>query len=146
MTVAINHLCFLFNAICSKVIDPRQLDDLENEAFIVLFQLEMYFPPSFFDIMIHLILHLVREIWLCGLIFLQWMYPVERYIKVLKGYTKNQYQPEASIVESYAAKEAIEFCSQYIETVHSIGLPESRHDWTRGGKGTRGYNVVTMTQ
>jgi len=53
--IAITHFCFLFNAICSKVIDPRQLDDLENEATIVLCQLEMYFPPSFFDIMVHLI-------------------------------------------------------------------------------------------
>ena len=68
--VAITRLCFLFNAICSKVIDPQQLDDLENEATIVLCQLEMYFPPSFFDIMVHLIVHLVREIRLCGPFFL----------------------------------------------------------------------------
>jgi len=27
-----------------------------------------------------------------------------------------------------------------------VGVPETRHDRTRGGKGTRGYNVVTMTQ
>jgi len=53
--VAITHLCFVFNAICSKVIDPRQLDDLENKATIVLCQMEMYFPSSFFDIMVHLI-------------------------------------------------------------------------------------------
>ncbi|RZB99203.1 hypothetical protein D0Y65_021898 [Glycine soja] len=39
--VAITRLCFLFNAICSKVIDPQQLDDLENEAAIVLCQLEI---------------------------------------------------------------------------------------------------------
>ena len=89
--VAITRLCFLFNVIYSKVIDPQQLDDLENEVAIVLCQLEMYFPPSFFDIMVHLIVHLVREIQLCGPVILQWMYPVERYMKVLKGYTKNQY-------------------------------------------------------
>ena len=64
--VAITHLCFVFNAICSKVIDPRRLDELENEAAIVLCQMEMHFPPSFFDIMVHLIVHLVREIRLCG--------------------------------------------------------------------------------
>lgn len=67
--VAITRLCFLFNAICSKVINPHQLDDLENEAAIVICQLEMYFSPSFFDIMVHLIVHLVREIRLCGPIF-----------------------------------------------------------------------------
>jgi len=144
--VAITRLCFVFNAICSKVIDPATLDELENEAAIVLCQMEMYFPPSFFDIMVHLIVHLVREIRLCGPIFLWWMYPIERYMKVLKGYTKNQHQPEASIVERYVAEECIEFCSQYIEGGKAVGLPETRHGQTIGGKGTRGFNVVTMTR
>jgi len=45
--VAITRLCFFFNAICSKVINPHQLDDLENEVAIILCQLDMYFPPSF---------------------------------------------------------------------------------------------------
>ena len=39
----IYRLCFFFNAICSKVIDPKQLDNLENEASIILCELEMYF-------------------------------------------------------------------------------------------------------
>ena len=77
-------------------------------------------------------------------LFLQWMYPVECYIKVLKGYRKNQYQPKASIVERYVAKEAIEFCSEYIETASPLRLPQIRHDYTQGSRGTRGYNVVTM--
>ena len=142
--LAITHLCFFFNAICRKVINPQQLDDLENEASIILCELEMYFLPSFFDIMIHLIVHLVREIRLCGPIFLCWMYPVERYMKVLKAYTKNQYRPEASIVERYVAEETIEFCSEYINTATLVGLPQSRHDSTIQGRSTRGFNVVTM--
>ena len=97
-----------------KVIDPEKLDDLQNKAITILCQLEMYFPPSFFDIMVHLIVHLVREIRLCGPVYLRWMYPVERYMKILKGYVKNQYRPEASIVDRYIAEEAIEFCSGYM--------------------------------
>ena len=96
----------------------------------------MYFPPSFFDIMVHLIVYLVWEIRMCGLVFLRWMYPIERYMKVLKGYTKNQHRPEASIVERYVAEECIEFCSQYIEDGKPMGLPETRHDQTLAGKGT----------
>ncbi|RZB86718.1 hypothetical protein D0Y65_026692 [Glycine soja] len=139
-------LIFLIGLILIKVIDPRRLGELENEAAIVLCQMEMYFPPSFFDIMVHLIVHLVREIRLCGPVYLQWMYLVEWYMKVLKGYTKNQHQPEASIVERYVAEECINFCSQYIEAGKSIGVPETRNVRTpSGGKGTRGYNVVTMT-
>jgi len=41
------------------------------------------------------------------------MCPIERYIKILKGYVKNQYRPEASIIERYIAGEAIEFCTDY---------------------------------
>jgi len=64
--LVITRLFFFFNAICSKVLDPVKFDDLENEAAIILCQLEMYFPPAFFDIIIHLIVHLVREIKCCG--------------------------------------------------------------------------------
>jgi len=142
--VVITRLCFFFNAIYSEFIDPEQLDDLENEASIIICQLEMYFPLSFVDIMIHLLVHLVQEIWLCGFAFLWWMYPVKWYMKVLKSYMKNQYQLKASIVERYIIEEVIEFCSKYIETGTPVGLPQSRHDCTRQGRGTRGFNVVTM--
>ena len=74
------------------------------------------------------------------------MYPVEWNMKVLKGYSKNQYRPEASIVERYVAEESIEFCSQYIETVKFVGIPQTRHGRTWGGKGTRWYNIITMTR
>jgi len=59
----------------------------------------MFFPPSFFDIMVHLVVHLVREIKLCVLVYMRWMYPFEQYVKILKGYMKNQCRPKASIIE-----------------------------------------------
>ena len=108
---AITCMCIFFNAICRKVIDPVKLDELENEAATILCQLEMYFPHSRFDIMVHLIIHLVREIKCCGPIYLRWMYPVEQYMKILKGYTKNLQCLEAPIVERYIAEEVTEFCS-----------------------------------
>jgi len=66
----ITRLCLFFNVICRKVIDPTRFDELENEATLILCQLEMYFPPSFFDIMVYLIVHLVREIRICVPVFL----------------------------------------------------------------------------
>ena len=81
--LTITRLCFFLNAICSKVLNLVKLDELENEPGIILCQLEVYFPPAFFDIMVHLIVHLVREIKCFGLVYLWWMYPV--YMKILKG-------------------------------------------------------------
>ena len=63
--LAITRLCLFYNAICSKVLDPVKLDELENKAVIILCQIEMYFPPAFFDIMVHLVVYLVREIKCC---------------------------------------------------------------------------------
>ncbi|KAK2368893.1 hypothetical protein QL285_082056 [Trifolium repens] len=138
----LTRLCLFFNAICSKVIDPKILDELENEGVVILCQLEMYFPPSFFDIMVHLIVHLVSEIRLCGPVYLRWMYPVERYMKILKGYVKNQHRPEASIVEKYIAEEAIEFCSDYMSEADAIGIPKSHHGARCGG--IRGIKLKSM--
>jgi len=84
----------------------------------------MFFPQSLFDIIVHLVVHLVREIILCGSVYMRWMYPVERYIKILKGYVKNQCCPKASIIERYISEEYIEFCSEYLSKAKSIGVLE----------------------
>ncbi|KAL4563659.1 hypothetical protein LXL04_027704 [Taraxacum kok-saghyz] len=66
----ITKLCLFFNMINSKVIDPEILDSWQSDIIMTLCQLEMYFPPSFFDVMVHLISHIVREIKICGPVFL----------------------------------------------------------------------------
>ncbi|XP_060959205.1 uncharacterized protein LOC133030469 [Cannabis sativa] len=58
---------------------------------------------SFFDIMIHLVLHLPEEAILGGSVFMRWMYPFERYMKKLKNYVGNKARPEGSIAEGYVA-------------------------------------------
>ncbi|XP_047148938.1 uncharacterized protein LOC124821138 [Vigna umbellata] len=128
-----------------KVVNPRYLDDLQNEAIRLLCQMEMYFPPSFFDIMVHFIVHLVRDFQICGPVFLRWMYPVERYMKILKGYVKNQLRLEASIIERYIVEEAIEFCSSYMPSCDPIGLPKKRHENIREGKRVRGVRIESVS-
>ncbi|KAI3743970.1 hypothetical protein L1987_57042 [Smallanthus sonchifolius] len=51
----ITKLCLFFNMIHSKVVDPESLDEWQKEIVITLCELEMYFPPSFFDVMVHLV-------------------------------------------------------------------------------------------
>ncbi|XP_073120763.1 uncharacterized protein [Henckelia pumila] len=119
-------LCGFFNVLCNKVIDVSNLDGLQREIVTLLCMLEKYFPPSFFDIMVHLTVHLVREVKLCGPVWYRQMYPFERFMKILKGYVRNRNRPEGCIAECYVAEEAVEFCSDYMSNVHTIRIP-TRH-------------------
>jgi hypothetical protein len=81
--------CF-FRSLCQKVIQIHDLNNLEDEIAEVLCQLEMVFPPSFFDVMVHLPIHLANEARLGGPVQFRWMYPIERYLCKLKGYVRNR--------------------------------------------------------
>ena len=71
----ITRFCFIFKSICSKEIKVKELDKLQEELCVTLCLLEKYFPPSFFDVMVHLTVHLIREVKLCGPVCFRWMYP-----------------------------------------------------------------------
>ncbi|XP_078161083.1 uncharacterized protein LOC144556569 [Carex rostrata] len=139
---AITKLCFFFNAINSKVIDPLKLDALQKEVVVTLCHLEMYFSPSFFDVMVHLVVHLVREIKICGPVFLRYMYPFERFMGILKSYVRSRHRPEGSIVEGYSTEEVIEFCTNYMTGVGPIGVPKSRYEGRLQGVGTIGLKAI----
>ncbi|XP_074288757.1 uncharacterized protein LOC141613916 [Silene latifolia] len=105
---AIIRLCYFFNAIFSKVVNSDTLFTLQRDVITTMCELEMFFPPSFFDIMQHLVVHLVREIKICGPVFLRNMYPFERYMKPLAAYVRNQNRPEGCMIQGYIAEEALQ--------------------------------------
>ncbi|XP_019086325.1 PREDICTED: uncharacterized protein LOC109126887 [Camelina sativa] len=82
---------------------------------IVVNRLERYFPPSLFDIMFHLPIHLAREARLGGPVHFRWMYPFERYMKTLKAFVKNFVRPEACMAEGYLAGECLAFCLEFLQ-------------------------------
>jgi hypothetical protein len=43
------------------------------------------------------------------------MYPIERYMKTLKGYVRNMARPEASMAEGYVKEECIGFVTEYLQ-------------------------------
>ncbi|XP_039034840.1 uncharacterized protein LOC120171121 [Hibiscus syriacus] len=125
----VKYVCVIFfNVLCSKVVDINKLVKLQSDIVLTLCLLEKYFPPSFFNVMIHLMVHLVREVRLCGPVHFRWMYPFERYIKKLKDYVQNHNRPEGCIAECYVAEEALEFCSDYLKNMKSIVNPHERTD------------------
>ncbi|RVW77928.1 hypothetical protein CK203_048271 [Vitis vinifera] len=92
-------LCSFFKQLCSKVLKSDQLEHLENDIIVTLCKLERIFPPSFFDVMVHLPIHLASEAKIVGPVQYRWMYPIERYLRTLKSYVRNKSRPEGSIVE-----------------------------------------------
>ncbi|XP_020080552.1 uncharacterized protein LOC109704196 isoform X2 [Ananas comosus] len=75
----------------------------------------MIFPPRFFTVMVHLVIHLASEARIAGPVHYRWMYPIERYLSTLKSFVRNRAHPEGSIAEAYLAQECMTFCSRYIK-------------------------------
>jgi hypothetical protein len=48
-------LYHFFNVITRKSISVKKLGRLQEEVITIINELEMYFPPTFFDIMVHLL-------------------------------------------------------------------------------------------
>jgi len=136
--VAIVKLCAFLNAISQKVINPEDLPRLQNDVVQCLVSFELVFPPSFFNIMTHLLVHLVDEIFILGPVFLHNMFPFERFMGVLKKYVRNRARPEGSMVKGYGTEEVIEFCVDFVPGLKPIGVPQSRHEGRLSGKGTIG--------
>jgi hypothetical protein len=63
------------------------------------------------DVMSHLMIHLVEELYICGLVHCRWMYPIEHHLKSLKDYVRTYARPEASMAERYAMSETLDYCT-----------------------------------
>jgi hypothetical protein len=126
-----------------------KLTKLQDDLILIMCNLETIFPPSFFDLMPHL-LHIVHEMkYLCP-VFLHQMYPFKRFMTVLKKYVRNQNRLEGCMVPGWATEEVIEFIIDYMD-LHAIVKSISCHDQRLFMKGTRShttFNVdyVTYTQ
>jgi hypothetical protein len=97
-------LCSFFNVISQKVVDPMKLTKLQDDLILMMCSLEKIFPPSFFDLMPHLLVHIVHKMKYLGPVFLHQMYPFERFMIVLKKYVCNQGRPEGCMVRRLDCK------------------------------------------
>src|SRR3954471_3082674 len=140
--VPIVKLCAFLNAISQKIINHEDLPRLQNDVVQCLVSFELVLPPSFFNIMTHLLVHLVEEISILGPVFLHNMFPFERFMGVLKKYVHNRARPEGSISKGYGTEEVNEFCVDFIPDRKPIGVPESRYEGRLNGKGTLGMKTM----
>ncbi|CAN6709623.1 unnamed protein product [Malus baccata var. baccata] len=107
VTMVLLELSAIFRQLCSK-----------KKIALTLCQLEKIFPPAFFDIMVHLPVHLADEAALAGPVPYRWMYPIERYLQTLKRNVRNKGRPEGSMAEANLVDECLSFCSMYLTGEH----------------------------
>jgi hypothetical protein len=138
LKMVITRMCYFFNAISLKVVDCVELARLQLFMSETQAQLEMCFPPSFFDIMEHLMIHMVEQITELGPMYFHQMWMYERFMSILNGYMRNKVFPEGSMIESYHTEESVDCCIDYKKDKRAIGLPESQHEGKLSGKGTIG--------
>jgi hypothetical protein len=97
------------------------------------------FPPSLFDIMVHLVVHLVPQIAALGPMYLLVMWMYKHFMSILNGYPSTRARPEASMIEGYCTEEAIEsrdpFYNRILKDQVAIDLPMSRHEVRLYGRG-----------
>ncbi|PIA27802.1 hypothetical protein AQUCO_07500017v1 [Aquilegia coerulea] len=100
---AVQQISLFFNLLCSKVVVRKEIQEAKK-----------IFPISFFDIMIHLVVHLSDEALICGPTQPRWMYPFERLMKELKSIPKNKRYIEGSIAEAYLVSESVRYAIEYM--------------------------------
>ncbi|KAL8170742.1 LOW QUALITY PROTEIN: hypothetical protein V2J09_022546 [Rumex salicifolius] len=77
-------LSYFFRLIFASSLLVEYMEQLQSKAPVLLCTLERIFPPSLFDSMEHLILHLPYEAKVVGPNQYRWMYKFERFLGHLK--------------------------------------------------------------
>lgn len=108
------HMCYY--CWCNQM-GPNEKKKKKKHMVETMCLLKKCFPPSFFDIMILLTIHVVHKIRLYGLVYLRWMYPFERNMKTLQGYVCNRNCVEGCIEESHIVEETFEFYADYLSNM-----------------------------
>ncbi|KAM3222402.1 hypothetical protein P3L10_021672 [Capsicum annuum] len=112
----LTELSLFFKDLASTAITEEHMRQLEENIPLILSELESIFPPSFWDFMEHLPIHLAYEARLAGPIQGRWMYPTERNLRRYKNDVKNKSKVEASIYNAYSVEEASLFCAHYFKS------------------------------
>jgi Domain of unknown function (DUF4218) len=107
----------LLRWVCLKEIHVEEIPRMRVLAAEVVCKLEKAFPPSFFDCQVHLLVHLVDEVGIAGPVHCQWMYWLERYMAVLKGYVRNRARVEGSMASGYLAAESMFYYGNILATI-----------------------------
>jgi hypothetical protein len=117
---------------------------------VILCELEIYLPPAFFDIMVHLLVHLMDDIIHLGPAFLDNMIPFERMNGVIKGYVHNIVRPDGSITQGFLTEDCTSFYTNYLDfhwlkgVGHKTGRTELHVDYSKRRADFDRANLVAL--
>jgi hypothetical protein len=103
------------------------MEKLEKEILVLLCKLEKIFPPGWFNLMQHLLIHLPYEAKVGGPVQYRWIYPFERALKRLRHMVGNKIRVEGCITEEFKYKEIAYFIIVYFTEEHNINAPTMRY-------------------
>lgn len=121
-------IALFFRDISTKILKIEDVAKLKETIAEKLCNLEMIFPPSFFDVMEHLPVHLPDEADLGGPVKYRWMYPFERFMYHLKKKVKNKARIGGSIVAQCVNEEISYVTADYITPSEGSDLSEDVHE------------------
>lgn len=132
----LTELSLFFKDLTATALTEEHMAQLEKDIPHTSCKLERIFPPSFWDPMEHLPIHLAYEARLASPVQGRWMFPYERYLLKLKNKVKNKNKVEGSICNAYLVEEASSFCAHYFKSHVSTRhrkVPRNSDDCRVGG-------------
>jgi hypothetical protein len=137
-------LSFFFKELCSRTLRLDVLKRMKDDIPMILYKLKKIFPLAFFDIMIHVAIHLPREAKLTGPVQFRLMYPIERCLSKCKQFMWNRARPKGSIAEGYLSVECLTFYSMYLRGIETKWTREERNsdEWQVGK--SKGLSVFSQ--
>lgn len=108
-------LSLFFEEICATELRAATMETAELAIIEIICKLEKIFPPAFFDVMEHLVVHLPYEAKVGGPVQYRWMYPFERGMLYLKRKVRNMARVEGSIAEAYILEEISNHASLHFD-------------------------------
>jgi hypothetical protein len=113
-------LSYLYRQICAKQVSKVMMQKLEKEIVVLVCKMKKIFPPGWFNVMQHLLVHLPWEAKVGGPMQFMWLYSQERDLKKLTIAVHNKARFEGCIAEASICKEIMNFSSKYFSRVNNV--------------------------
>ncbi|XP_071714012.1 uncharacterized protein [Rutidosis leptorrhynchoides] len=130
-------LCRYYRRLCCKVLDPTELVQMENDIGKIFCDMEGIFSPSFFDIMVHLSVHLAYEARIGGSVHYRWMYPIEReHLSILWRENKKERQ---HLIQRMHSNKFEKWFGKHVRKLHKQGVDGISEDLRHLANGPSEY-------